>query len=226
MPAVAPYIPNRDSLLDAWLANFSTLLTANPLLYGCTAGQATNVASAVSAWHTAYLATTSPSTKTATTVQTKNTQRVTCLAIVRPIAQQIANAPGVTSANKIALGLNPKTSAPQAITAPTTYPVLNVQGAAALQLHVRYRDSAASPSVKAKPYGVQSVAIAYATSATVITDPTALTQRVNVTRSPLLLQFGAGDGGKQCYLAAQYLCRNGKVSGWGPMVSFTVPQAL
>jgi hypothetical protein len=147
------------------------------------------------------------------------------LAVLRPVAQNISLSPAVESGDKVAIGVNPRTSTPQPVTAPTTYPVLTIQAGAAWQLYVRYRDSAASPSVKSKPYGVQSVALVYLVSATPITDPTMLTSRINATKSPILLQFDASAGGKQCYLAAQYLCRNGKVSGFGPIVSFTVPQA-
>jgi len=39
-----------------------------------------------------------------------------------------------------------------------------------------------------------------------------------------LLQFDPSDSGQQCYLAGQYLLKNGKTSGFGPVVSFTIPQ--
>src|SRR5208283_1453904 len=104
MPAVAPYIPAKDSALDAWLANFSTLINASPSTYGLLSSDATTIAAAVLAWHTAYLLVTSTTTKTAQTVSAKNGQRVSVLAVIRPYGQQIANNAGVTSANKIALG--------------------------------------------------------------------------------------------------------------------------
>ena len=116
MPAVAPYIPAKDAQFDAWLNNFSTLISAAPATYGLVAGDATTIAAQYSSWHAAYLLCTSKSTKTANAVSAKNTAKVTALAIIRPYAQTISNNPGVTSANKIALGLNPKTSTPSPIT--------------------------------------------------------------------------------------------------------------
>ena len=223
MPALPAYIPSRDANLDNWLTNFSTLLTAAPATYGQSAGTAVTVAAAVASWSAAYAVVTSPSTKTAAAVSAKNTERVNVLAVVRPVAVNISLNPAVTSADKTAIGVNPRTSSPSPVTPPTTYPILNVQAGAALQLYVRYRDSAASPSVKSKPYGVQSVVVSYVTSNTPITDVAALTRKLYATKSPALLQFGSEDGGLQCYLAAFYLLRNGRVSGFGPIVSFTVP---
>lgn len=223
MPSSPPYIPSRDSLFLSWAQNFSSLLTASPTTYGQTSGTAVSVAAAVGSFQAAYALVTSPSTKTADTVQAKNTAKVNALGVLRPVAQNISLNAGVSSSDKIAIGVNPRTATPAPITPPTTYPILNIQAGASLQLYARYRDSAASPSVKSKPYGVQSVEVNYLTSATAITDPTALTKHVNATKSPLLLQFDSGDGGKQCYLSGRYLLRNGKYSGYGPVVSFTVP---
>jgi hypothetical protein len=156
-------------------------------------------------------------------VQAKNIARVSMLATVRPVAQNISLNAGVAASDKIAIGVNARTSTPSPITVPTTYPILNLQAGASLQLYARYRDSAASPSVKSKPYGCQSVAISYLVSATPITDVSLLTQVKYTTKSPALIQFAPADGGKQCYLAGRYLMRNGQLSGFGPIVSFTVP---
>ena len=226
MPRVAPYVPNRDSLFATWAANFSTLLTASPTSYGQSSGTASAVATANAGWQAAYALVMSPATKTKASVQAKNVARVSALAVIRPVAVDISLNAGVTAANKQAIGVNPRTSTPGPITPPTTYPVLTIQAGAASQLYVRYRDSAASPSVKSKPYGVSHVELHYLVSASAITDPTLLTQIAALTKSPALIQFGAlVSGTQQAYLAGRYLLANGKYSGFGPIVSFTVPIA-
>jgi hypothetical protein len=222
MAALAPYVPRRDVDLDAWAGNFSTLLTAAPATYGQTSGTAVAVAAAYASWHAAFLLVSSPSTKTAATVSSKDSQRVSMLATIRAVAQNVSLNPAVSSSSKMAIGVNPRTSTPSPITPPTTYPLIVIQAGANLQLYVRYRDSAATPSVKSKPYGVQSVQLAYLQSTTPITDPTLLTTHIAMTKSPFLLQF---TGGGQAYLAGRYLLKNGKYSGYGPIVSFTVPVA-
>ena len=222
MPALPPYIPARDTDLNAWLGNFSTLLTASPTTYGQTSGVAAAVAAAVAAWDAAYAPVLSPSTKTAAAVAAKNSARVTVLANVRPVAQQVSLNPAVLTANKTAIGVNPRTSTPTPITPPLTVPILTVQGASNLQLILRYRDSAASVSVKAKPYGTAFCKVVYLVSPTPITDPSQLTTSIVLSKSPGVVTFAAGQVGQQCYLAGRWLLRNGGQSGYGPIVSFTV----
>jgi len=221
MPALAPYIPNRDSQLDLWLTNFSSLITANPPLYGLMSSDATNIAAAVAAWSAAYALVTSPSTKTAATVSAKNTERVTVLAIVRPYAQQISLNPAVASTDKVAVGVNPRTSTPSPITPPSSSPVLLLQAATPGSIILRFRDSAASPSVKAKPYGVTQCRLYGMSSATPITDPTKLPLLATPTKSPFLVNTLGMAIGQQVYFAAQWAIRTGGLSNFSPILSVT-----
>jgi hypothetical protein len=222
MPALAPYIPPKDSVLNTWAANFSTLITASPGTYGLVSGDAVAIAAVVATWTAAYALVTSPSTKTPATVSAKNTARTTMLATLRPYAQTIGLNAGVTSGNKIALGINPRTSVPIPITTPTTYPLLTIQAALALQHILRYRDQLASPSVKSKPYGVLQVQLYGMASATVVTDPSTLPFLQAATKSPFLQTWPSGDVGEKAYYAARYVTRKGLVGPWSPIVSFTI----
>lgn len=220
MPALAPYIPNRDTDLDNWLANFSTLITASPSTYGLMASDAVAIASAVAAWAAAYALVTSPATKTATTVAEKNTQKVTVLAIIRPYSQQVANNPGVTSSNKIALGLNPKTSTPSPITPPSSNPVLTILSQNPGIVNLNYRDSATSPTSKAKPYGVKSCQLYGLASVTPITDPTKLAQQATMTKSPFQFSFPPGyTVGQTFYFAAVWQIQKGGQSPWSSIIT-------
>jgi len=225
MPALAPYIPPKDADLSTWAANFSTLITASPSTYGLLASDAATIATSVNAFQTAYAVVTSPSTKTAMAVSAKNTAKITMLAVVRPYAQQISNNPGVLSSDKIAVGVNPKTSTPSPITPPTSNPILMVQSGSNLSLILRYRDSAASPSVKAKPYGVKWCSIFGGPSATPVTDPTKLPLLVNATKSPVTVTFPSSAAGMQIFMAAVWTIQKGLVSPWSPIINFTCPAA-
>ena len=222
MPALAPYIPPKDADFNNWLGNFSTLITASPGTYGLTSGDATAIAAQVAAWEAAYALVTSPTTKTKTTVQAKNAEKITVLATVRPYAQNIGLNAGVSSANKIALGVNPRTSTPVPITVPTTYPVLSITQALPLQHVLHYRDQLASPSVKSKPYGVTGLLLYGTASATVITDPSVLIFLGLQTKSPLLQSWPSGDVGQKAYYAARWATRKGLVGPWSPIASFTI----
>jgi hypothetical protein len=190
MPAVAPYIPPRQSNFDAWFNNFSTLITASPSTYGLTPADATTIAGYYSTWHTDYLLVTSPTTKTAQAVAAKNQVYAQVLPPVRSYAQQVANNPGVSSAAKIALGLNPKTSTPSPVSAPASNPVLTLQSQSPGAAILRYRDSAASVSVKSKPYGVKGLVLfGYPGSANIVSS-TFFTLG-QFTKSPFVLNTAA-----------------------------------
>jgi hypothetical protein len=215
-------MPTKEADFTNWLNNFSTLIAANPPAYGLMSTDAANIAAQNAAWTAVYGPITSPATKTAQAVQHKNTAKVSVTAQIRTYAQSIANNPGVTSANKIALGLNPKTSTPAPVTPPTTFPALTLQSQAPLTAVLRYRDSAASPSVKAKPYGVTQCQIFGMASATPVSDQSKLPMIATPTKSPFTLNLNPADTGKQFYAAARWAIRTGEFGPWSPIIQFTV----
>jgi hypothetical protein len=224
MPSLAPYIPSRNANLVAWGLNFSTLITASPATYGLVTGDAVAIAAQYTALAAAYALITSASTKTAATVSAFNGDKITALALWRNYAQAISLNAGVTSANKIALGVNPRTSVPTPITTPTTTPVLTAQSASTAGIIVRYRDSTASPSVKSKPYGVIGTLIYAKASTTVITDPTTLTFEGTQTKSPFTLSLPA-TAGMTVYVAARWTTKKGLIGPWSPIISYVSAQA-
>jgi hypothetical protein len=222
MPAVPPYIPAKDANLANWSANFAALITANPTLYGLTSVDAGIIQGVSDDFAAKYAIVTSPATKTPAAVSDKNTSKVVLLQTVRPYAQNVALNAGVSSSDKIALGLNPRTSTPSPVTAPASNPVLTVQSASNLSVVLRYRDSAASVSVKAKPYGAIACEVFAKASATPITDPTALPWVQTATKSPFVVALDPADIGKQLYVAARWKTRKGEFSPWSGIISVTV----
>lgn len=225
MSSLPNYIPPRDADFNNWVTNFSTLLTAAPATYGLSAGDATSVDTVTDAWVNAYTAATNPSTRTSVTVAAKDTARITAEATIRPYAISISLNTGVATDDKIAIGVNPRTSTPQPIAAPDTFPVLSVVANGPLSQVFRYRDETASPSVKSKPYGVFQIQIFGMTSATVITDPTLLPLITSATKSPGVVTWSSGNGNKTAYFAARWITRTGLVGPWSAIVAATVPAA-
>lgn len=219
MPALPPYIPAKDAQFGNWIDNFSALITANPATYGLVAGDATAIAGVTAAWDAAYALVTSPMTKTPNTVSAKNVAKINALATVRPYSQAISLNAGVSSADKIALGLNPRQSVPVPITAPTTYPALSFGPALSLTAVIRYRDQLASPSVKAKPYGVLQCYLYGLPSTTPVTDPTTMKFLGGLTKSPSPVSWPSGNAGMTAYYAARWATRKGLVGPWSPIVS-------
>lgn len=222
MPAVAPYIPVKNAQLIPWVNNFSTLITAAPATYGLTAGDATAIAAQKTALAAAFTLITSPSTKTAATVSAFNSAKVTALATLRPYAQNIRYNAGVSTGNKIALGLNPNTSNPVPITAPTTHPVITIESTSTGGSIFRYRDSVASPSVKAKPFGVIGCQIFALQSSTPITNPLLLTYNATLTKCPATIVMGSGAAAQTVYFAARWITRKGLIGPWSAIINYNV----
>lgn len=224
MPALPSYIPARDTNLNAWLINFSTLANAAPAAYGLTAGDAAVIAADVTAWTVAYTPVTSSATKTATTVAAKNSAKVIVLAAIRPFAQTISLNAGVSSANKTAIGVNPRTSVPTPITTPTTAPVLTAQSTSTAGTIIRYRDATASPSVKAKPYGVIALQIFGKVSTTPITDPATLVYLGQVTKSPVQIPIGpiSTTTANIAYFAGRWITKKGLVGPMSSIIQYNV----
>lgn len=222
MPTLAPYIPAKDASLASWAANFAALIVADPATYGLVSGDAAAISAVETTWAAAYALVTSPTTKTASTVSAKNVAKINLLATLRPYAQNIALNAGVTADNKIALGLNPRTSTPIPITAPTTYPALTIVSALPLQHVIRYRDQLASPSVKSKPYGVTQLQLFGTASIEPITNPDALDFLDVLTKSPFAQTWPSESSGQRAYYAARWQTRKGLVGPWSPIVSFII----
>lgn len=222
MSQAAPYIPPKDADWSNWLNNFATLIAASPSTYGLMAGDSATITAQKTAWNAAYALVTSPSTKTPATVQAKNTEKTIALAIIRPYAVTISINAGVSSANKIAIGVNPRTSTKTPVTTPTTNPVLTIDSTSTAGSIVRYRDTTASPSVKSKPYGVIALLLFAKSSATPITDPETLTFIDLYTKSPLQVSLGSGEAGNTVYWAARWVTRTGLLGPWSPIISYVV----
>jgi len=217
----ASYIPQKQSLYDAWMLNFTTLLTANAALYGQTAGVAAGCAAAYATWHAAYLLTTSSSTKTKSTVAAKDAAKAACSLVVRPVAMAIRNNLGVSNSDKSNLGLTIVDQTPTPVPPPATSPMLDVLGATPLQHTIRFHDQN-TPTSRAKPAGVFFGELHAAVSATVVSDPNTLPVNQYVTKQPIAVTWQQADVGKTAYYAMRWVNRRGQVGPWSPIATFTV----
>jgi len=222
MPASPPYIPARDADFDNWCLNFAILLVAAPATYGLLPADAVAVDATVTDWSDSYALALGGTTRGPFSIAAKDTQRVITTAIIRPYAQSIANNAGVLTANKVAIGVNPRTNTPSPIAVPATNPILSVVAATQLAHTLRSRDELSSPSVKAKPYGVMQLYLYGTASATSITNPETLAFIGGFTKSPTIVQWSGTDANKIAYYAGRWANRTGLVGPWSPIVSFTI----
>lgn len=216
------YLPQALPAFAAWFLNFATLLTAGPATYGVTPADAASVQASYDAFAAAYAISTSPTTRTPTTVQDTITARNTSVQIIRQYGRLILANAGVADAAKVALGLHLRDPVNTPIPAPLTMPIITLVGAQPGQLTARYQDSAASPGVKAKPFGAANMQlhVQFGTVAPVTPDATPF--RKSVTRTPFPIDTTEGVVGQTAYIYGRWVTARGLVGPWSPMATMAI----
>lgn len=221
-----PYLPPRDADFAIWLANFSTKITAVPANYGLIAGDAVIIAAQNTAFQAAFLAATTPATRTAATVAAKDAARVLAEAVARPYATAISRNPAVTDANKANVGVTLPDPSRTPIPAPVTAPVLSVRAMIPGQVTIDYRD-ATDPTARAKPDGVVGMQLFAVFGTVPAVSADALSFIGQVTKTPTLLD-STGQSGKVLTMAGRWVTRAGpggmaQNGPWSALVSTYVP---
>lgn len=237
MASAAPYIPARDSTLDSWADNFSTLITANPATYGLQPADAVAIAGAFTTWHAAYLlggstgsppVPVNPSTFTSVTVAAKNSAKFAMIIILRTYASQVRINPGVSNSDKIALGLNLPNNTPSPIPVPLTFPLLSIVSAGPGTHVIRFADSA-TPAIRAKPFGAIGMQLYRGVGVVAISDVSLTDWYAQLTSQPFQSSFLIGDSGKVATYFARWITRGkpvgdaaAQVGPWSSPVSLGV----
>lgn len=218
---MASWIPAKDSDLEPFALNFSTLLTANPSGYGIAGTDASAVAAAYASWHSSYLLVSDPATKTKVTVAAKDIARGQMLVQIRVYGALIRANQGVSQDNKTALGIHLPDLVPTPVPPPSTFPILSFIGATPGQFTMRYADQN-TPDKKHKPAGSILLQVYGATSSTVVSDPSVLPFLSLVGRNPFPLSWSNSDKGKIAYMAARWINRRGEPGPWSAIVTSNV----
>lgn len=207
MATYPAYIPSPDADFSAWLNNFANILTADPVPYGLTAGDAIAVQTVTDTWSAAYALATDPATRTTPTVADKDNARASAEAVVRPYAVTISQSAAITDMLKADIGVTIRSLVPTPIPAPVDAPAVSLQAAIVGLLTLNYKVPAQVG--KAKPFGATGVEIWTSIGDTYATDPAQTNLRQIVTRSPFRLAYNLADSGKKMSLYARYTTRSG-----------------
>lgn len=98
------FAATKDAVLAAGSDNFATKISASPVTYGLSAGQATAYAAVNATWQAAYLTAITPETRTKSAVAAKNAARIAMCRMASDLAKIIDGSP-VSDAQRIELGL-------------------------------------------------------------------------------------------------------------------------
>ena len=144
--------PSTDAALQAWSANFLSVLSAGSAgQYGVTPAQITAY-SAVNGAYVSAVAACDPNVRSKAAVVAKNQARTNLKNAARLMANTINGVSTVTNAQKTALGLNVRVK-PTPAPVPATAPVVIVVSVSAWTVSIRLSDIASSVK-RGKPPGV------------------------------------------------------------------------
>ena len=214
------YIPQKDSELVAWSANFTAGVVANAGIWGIPQDEVYALQTADASFATLHAQADSP-LKNSVIVAEKNAARDVLVAKIRELAGFWLKNPIITNAQRIALGLHVRDITPSNIPAPKSRPELDIDVLDFRRLKVIFRDMGSKS--KAKPYGVNGAVIVYAILDTPPTDVSALSHSVLATRTPHILKFVEEERGKTVYVAICWQNEKGEKGPWSEIENAIVP---
>lgn len=216
------YIPTRDNDFDAWLNTFQSILTSSPAVYKQITGTAELVAEAFDNWHAAYEAANAPVTRSPVTIAAKDEKRILAEQLVRPIAVSISLHQDISPGDKVAIGVNPRTTIPAPVTEPTTFPVLSIESINTGIMDIRYRDVGAPAASRAKPANVTQIQLFAVSSATVVSNPATIPLTGVFTKVLMRQNWLPSEAGKTAYITARWQTRRGLVGPYAPILAVTI----
>lgn len=209
MPAPSyGYIPAQLASYATWVQNWSDTVNASPGAYNMSSSDAASVAVANTTFQNAYALSSkgSPATRSPVTVADTIAARAALTALIRVWSSQIRLDPGVTDADKLAIGLRLPNNSPNPIPKPATWPVLSIAGYGPLQVSLQFNDSS-TLSLKAKPYGAIGAQIFVGTGTAPIADVTQCKLLGVFTKNYPQVTFLNADAGKIATFFARWITR-------------------
>lgn len=215
------YIPSKDEDLRAWANNFQTKLAAAPSTYGADSYAATDVTAAYTAFAAALTAATNPSTRTASTVQTKDDKRANLVTQLRKWSAVAQSFPAITPTNLQDLGLTVRDTTPAPVPAPSTQPVVSIEKYLPNQHQLRIVDSA-TPTSRAKPAGAKFAEVYVKRGTTPPASIADCTFAGPASRFLFSASHPPADAGKTAYYLTRWINAKGEPGPVSGLVSATI----
>ena len=134
----------------------------------------------------------------------------------------LINNPVLTDADRTVLHINTMGGRVTTYAAPASAPIITLVTEEASALRIIYSDPSASGS-HYKPDGVAFCELCYKVGDPAPASPGECNERFNISRSHDALPFDQTQRGKQVYIYARWVNKNGKTGSWGNMVGGLIP---
>lgn len=220
------YIPPRDGDFNTWIVNFSGYIVTNYASLGLSSADSAALGEMQLAWSTAYAAALNGSTRGPMTVNVKDAARANVQTRARQIATIIQANPGITDAQKTALGITLRKQLPTPVPAPTSSPLLTFIAATPLQHTMRWADQT-TPAARSMPFGVIALELDVwiykpVTPPPPPGPPSPPTLVLTMTRQPGAINFTSDVVGYTAYYLANWRTRRGLLGPVSNAISQTI----
>jgi hypothetical protein len=216
-----PFIPNRDSDFDRWLANFAAKIVADPASYGLSPGDAAEIDAARAAWHAAFLVARAPATRTLPSIADKDGKRAAAVVVARRLSARVRADDSVSDDLKIRLGLKLRAAGLTRSAAPAAFPTLAIIGLK-LGSHELIAGSDNEGPSRAKPDGAATLLVVRAIGDAPASDPKGAAFLTLATRTRFRSEFTVHEGGKFATYFARWANARGELGPWSAPVSMRI----
>jgi hypothetical protein len=145
------YLPTREPELVTWMANFAGQVTEDPVSYGLTEAQGTELGTLNTNFQQNYELANHPQTRSPTNIEAKNTAKRALVAYVRQMVEIIQGQPSTTDAQRRTLGITVRDADPTPVPPPDVAPRLDVVSVSGWLVSLRLHDGESAR--RAKPAG-------------------------------------------------------------------------
>lgn len=185
------YLPSREADLVTWSNNFDALITASAPTYGLTVAQASDYRGLHNAFVSAYQIANDNSTRTPSSVTTKNDAKEALVNGehgIRQLVGIVQNYPGTTNTLRQDLQITVPDTEPTPVPPPSSPPIVEVKDVYGREVTLRLQDSTTS-SGRAKPSGVSGATILSYVGDDPPVDPADWKFEGNTTRTTYSIEF-------------------------------------
>ncbi len=220
------FIPSQEAELVTWSTNFDAQINNDPPAVGLTVEQTGGYSTLQAAFVAAFQASQDPSTRTPSTIVTKNEAKDALVANARHLARIIQACPTVSDTQRSDLGLTVRKTEPSPVPVPEEEPHLDIQERFGSVVRIRLHDDTASR--RGKPEGVEGAMVFSFVGPTPPTDLEKWSFEGNMTRALVDVAFDpALAAGTQVWLtAAWYNPRGQSGPGCTPVSTTLVGGAI
>lgn len=216
------YIPQAEGNFNAFARQFVRQVAENPEEYELSSERVKALQNQLAEWDKKYAAAVKARDAAKAATESKDEARQQLEETVRSVAKLIQANDEVSNAARDRAGLPIHKTTRTPVAVPHTFPTGTVIGTDRLELTLMYSD-VATPTRKAKPYGVRGCEVYVAIADNPPANPEDYRFVAFSTRSPEPIAFKSDDGGKTANILLRWVNTKGEAGPWSQVASATIP---